>query len=60
MTDPQNIETIDDLATQAKMRIESVTGLRDEISDTIDLNYKATEEIEEQISQLAAPVSKLE
>jgi hypothetical protein len=60
MTDPQNIETIDDLATQAKMRIEPVTGLRDEISDTIDLNYKATEEIEKQISQLAAPVSKLE
>lgn len=60
MTDPQNIETIDDLATQAKMRIESVTGLRDEISDTIDLNYESTEEIEEQISQLAAPVSKLE
>jgi hypothetical protein len=60
MTDPQNIETIDDLATQAKMTIEPVTGLRDEISDTIDLDYKATEEIEEQISQLAAPVSKLE
>jgi predicted RecB family nuclease len=60
MTDPQNIETIDDLATQAKMRIESVTGLRDEISDSIDLNYEASEETEKQISQLAAPVSKLE
>lgn len=60
MTDPQNIETIDDPATQAKMRIESVTGLRDEISDSIDLNYEASEETEKQISQLAAPVSKLE
>jgi len=60
MADPDNVQAIDDLSTQAKMRIEPVIATPKDIREAIDLNYKAIEEIEEQVSQLAPPTAKPE
>ena len=53
MADPTDIRAIDDIAAQAKMRVQPAVGIPAEIQEAIDLNYKAHGEIERQIGQIA-------
>ena len=56
MADPEDIRTIEDIKAQAKMRVDVALGIPSEIERAIDLNYRASGEIEKQISQFAPPV----
>jgi len=58
MADPEDIRTIEDIKTQTKMKVEVALGVASEIDQAIDLNYRATAEIEKQVSQFASPVAK--
>lgn len=49
MEDPGDIGAIEDLAAQAKMRIQHAVGIPSQIQEAIDLNYRASGEIEEQV-----------
>ena len=53
MADPEDIHTIEDVKTQAKMRVEVALGVRSDIERAIDLNYRSSGEIEKQVSQMA-------
>lgn len=55
MADPGDIQAIGDVATQAQMRVQPAVGLVGEIREAIDLNYKASGEIERQVSEFASP-----
>ena len=52
MEQPWNIETINDLTTQAKMAIKPVLAVASDIQESINLNYKVSGELEEQISHI--------
>ncbi len=52
MEDPGNIQTVDDLASHTKKRIEPVLALREDILDFISQNYRVSGEIEKQLSQM--------
>ena len=56
MADPEDIRTIEDIKAQAKMRVDVALGIPSDIERAIDLNYRASGEIEKQISQFAPPV----
>lgn len=49
LADPTDIRAIEDVATQAKMRIQPAVGIRSEIEDAIDLNYKARVDVFAQV-----------
>lgn len=53
MADPEDIRTIEDVKTQAKMRVEVALGIPADIERAIDLNYRSSREIEKQVSQFA-------
>jgi len=57
MADPGDIHAIEYVATQAKMRVQPAVGLASEIREAIDLNYRASGEIEKHISQFTSPSS---
>jgi len=52
MEDPRDIQTIEDLATLTRKRIEPVLSTSQDIQEMIDLNYRVGGEIEEQLSQI--------
>ncbi len=58
MADPEDIRTIEDIKTQAKMRIEVALGVPSDIERAINLNYRSSGAIEKQVSQFA-PASVL-
>lgn len=49
MEDPGDIGAIEDLVAQAKMRIQHAVGIPAQIQEAIDLNYRASGEIEQQV-----------
>jgi len=51
MADPENIQTIEDIKAQAKMKVEVALGLPADIERAIDLNYRSSQQIQEQLSQ---------
>jgi len=53
MADPEDIYTIEDIKSQAKMRIEIAIGIPADIERAIDLNYRSSGEIDKQVSQFA-------
>lgn len=55
MTDPQDIEAFEEIASKAKMRIKPAMGLPNQIRQAIDINYRASVEIAKQISKIAPP-----
>ncbi|MFC1908930.1 GspE/PulE family protein [Chloroflexota bacterium] len=57
MADPEDISTIEDIKAQAKMNVEVALGIRSDIERAIDLHYRSSSEIEEQVGQLASSVS---
>ncbi|MDP2744478.1 MAG: ATPase, T2SS/T4P/T4SS family [Dehalococcoidia bacterium] len=58
MEDPTDILAIDDLAVLTRKRIEPVLSTSQDIQETIDLNYRAGGEIEEQLSQIPSRFRK--
>ncbi|NQT47840.1 MAG: Flp pilus assembly complex ATPase component TadA [Chloroflexi bacterium] len=53
MSDPGDIQAINDLVAQSGMQIEPTVGVPDDIREAIDRNYKATSEIEKEIGRYA-------
>ncbi len=51
MADPEDIRAIEDVAAQAKMRVQPAVGVPAQIREAIDLNYQAQCEIEKQVKQ---------
>lgn len=52
MSDPRNIEVIRDLEALVQKKIEPVLSLAQDIQGAIDNNYRASAEIEKQLSQI--------
>ena len=49
MEDPENIDAIDEIATQANLRVQPAVGLPAQIREAIDIHYRAGGEIERQV-----------
>jgi len=61
MADPEDVSAIQDIKTQAKMRIEVALGVRSDIERAININYRSSKEIENQVNQVSpAPEDKTE
>ena len=58
MVDPGNIQILEDLRAQARMPIQPAVGIPRDIQEAINRYYRASEEIEEQLSQVAPPVTE--
>ncbi|MCZ6789993.1 MAG: ATPase, T2SS/T4P/T4SS family [Chloroflexi bacterium] len=54
MEDPRDIAAIEDLVAQSKMRIQPTLGVPAQIQEAIDLSYRASDEIREQVSAFAS------
>jgi type II secretory ATPase GspE/PulE/Tfp pilus assembly ATPase PilB-like protein len=52
MADPEDIRTIEDIKTHAKMRVEVALGVPADIERAINLNYGSKGAIEKQVSQV--------
>lgn len=59
MADPGNIQVMEDLRARAKMAIQPAVGIPSDIREAINRNYRASGEIEAQVSQVAPPVTEL-
>lgn len=59
MQDPGDIEVIEEMATYTRKRIQPVVGIRQEIQETIDRHYRASGEIEKQLSQIPTQSQRL-
>ncbi len=53
MADPEDIHTIEDLKAQAKMRVEVSLGVRSDIERAININYRSSGAIENNVSKFA-------
>ena len=53
MADPEDIRTIEDVKAQARMRVEVALGIRSDIERAINLNYRSSGAIEQQMNILA-------
>ncbi|MFC1870024.1 GspE/PulE family protein [Chloroflexota bacterium] len=53
MSDPQDINTINDLEAQCKMRVEVALGVPTDIQQAIDLNYRPSDKIEKRLGRPA-------
>jgi general secretion pathway protein E len=58
MADPGNIQILEDLKTRAKMAIQPAIGVPSDIHKAINRHYRASGEIEAQISQVVPPVAE--
>jgi len=58
MEEPWNIETIGDLTAQAKMTIKPTLAVASDIREAINLNYRVSSELEEQISHISTPSAR--
>jgi general secretion pathway protein E len=56
MADPQDIQTIEDIKAQVKMKVETALGIASDIERAIDLNYRSASEIEKQVREFAPRV----
>lgn len=51
MADPTNIQVIEDLQAQSKMRVEPALGVPSDIHGAINLHYRASAEIEKKVRE---------
>jgi type IV pilus assembly protein PilB len=59
MADPQDIQTIQDIQAQVKMKVEAAIGIASDIKKAINLNYRSAAEIEKRVREFApAPVKE--
>lgn len=57
MADPADVEAINDLMAESGVKVQVAISIPDDIQEAIDLNYKATSEIEKEVSQLVPAVA---
>jgi len=55
IANPADIFALEALASQSRMRVEPYLASREEIREAIDLNYRAYDEIEKQVSGISLP-----
>jgi len=55
MADPGNIQAIEYVATQAKMRVQPAISPSEEIAKAIDINYRASGEIQRHVKEFTSP-----
>ena len=60
MADSEDVRTVEDLQTQAGMRVEVALGIPSEIREAINLNYRAGGQIEGAVARFAPAVAKQE
>jgi len=60
MEETDNVLTIEALAARARVRIEPVKAIGDQIREAIDRNYKAYSEIEKQLSRVSSASPEVE
>jgi type II secretory ATPase GspE/PulE/Tfp pilus assembly ATPase PilB-like protein len=53
MADPEDLQTIQDLQTQVKMKIETAVGISTDILRAIDLNYRSGAEIAKRVKEFS-------
>ena len=58
MADPENIHAVEDIKIQVRMRVEAALGIRSDIEQAIDLNYRSGSEIEKQLSRFAPLIGR--
>jgi general secretion pathway protein E len=58
MADAQDIQTIEDIRAQVKMKVEVALGIATDIERAIDLNYRSVSEIENPVREFAPPVEE--
>ncbi|MEE9201872.1 MAG: ATPase, T2SS/T4P/T4SS family [Dehalococcoidia bacterium] len=59
MQDPGDIEVIEEMAAYSRKLIQPVVGVPQEIQETIDRHYRASGEIEKQLSQIPTQSQRL-
>lgn len=59
MEDPTDVGVIEDLGAQAKVRIQPALGIPSQILEAIDLNYRVSDEIENQVRDFTVPMENL-
>lgn len=57
MAYPGNVQVLEDLKARAKMAIQPAVGIPGDIREAINRHYRASGEIEAQVSQVAPPVT---
>jgi general secretion pathway protein E len=60
MADPEDIQAIEDIKAQAKIRVEVALGIPADIERAIDLNYRSNAEIKKQVDQLRPIIKDIE
>jgi general secretion pathway protein E len=60
MADPQDVQTIDDITAQVKMRVNVALGIPDDIERAIDVNYRSSTEIEKHMVGFSTTATKEE
>ena len=58
MADPGNIQVLEDLKARAKMAIQPAVGIPSDIREAINRSYRASGEIEAQVSRVTPPVTE--
>jgi type II secretory ATPase GspE/PulE/Tfp pilus assembly ATPase PilB-like protein len=58
MADPEDVRTVEDVKTQAGMRVEVALGVQSDIERAIDLNYRARESIDKKVEKMAPSPDK--
>ena len=58
MADPQDIQIIQDIQTQVKMKIETAVGLSADIVRAIDLNYRSGAEIARKVKEFSPELTE--
>ena len=53
MADPEDVQTIEDIRAQSRMRIDVGLGIRSDIERAININYRSSGAIEKQVNQLS-------
>jgi type II secretory ATPase GspE/PulE/Tfp pilus assembly ATPase PilB-like protein len=53
MADPENLQIIQDIQAQVKMKIEVALGVASDIKRAIDINYRSAAEIEKRVQEFA-------
>jgi type II secretory ATPase GspE/PulE/Tfp pilus assembly ATPase PilB-like protein len=56
MADPEDIQTIEDLKVQTKMRIRTAIAVPDDINWALDANYRSGDVIEKEVNETISPV----
>ncbi|MEX0801387.1 MAG: GspE/PulE family protein [Dehalococcoidia bacterium] len=58
MADPGNVQVLEDMESRVRMPVQPAVGVTNDIRDAINRNYRASTEIEAQVSRVAVPTEE--